>query len=48
MEADQLEDVGNIRALFEEYAEWIDTFLEVEGSDDTYETAWMQNWLTVD
>tara|TARA_Y100000992_G_C21128319_1_gene425321 strand:- start:62 stop:280 length:219 start_codon:yes stop_codon:yes gene_type:complete len=48
VEADQLEDVGNIRALFEEYAEWIDTFLEVEGSDDTYETAWMQNWLTVD
>ena len=48
VEGDRLEDVGNIRALFEEYAEWIDTFLEVEGSDDTYETAWMQNWLTVD
>ena len=24
VEADQLEDVGNIRALYEEYAEWID------------------------
>ena len=24
VEGDQLEDVGNIRALYEEYAEWID------------------------
>lgn len=24
VEGDELEDVGNIRALYEEYAEWID------------------------
>ena len=28
VEADQLEDVGNIRALYEEYGEWIDVYTE--------------------
>tara|TARA_Y100000004_G_C8882190_1_gene398097 strand:- start:57 stop:272 length:216 start_codon:yes stop_codon:yes gene_type:complete len=40
VEGDQLEDVGNIRALYEEYAEWIDTYNEVEGSEEEYTTAW--------
>ena len=26
VEGDELEDVGNIRALYEEYAEWIDSY----------------------
>ena len=26
VEGDRLEDVGNIRALYEEYGEWLDTF----------------------
>ena len=26
VEGDRLEDVGNIRALYEEYGEWIDTY----------------------
>ena len=33
VEADQLEDVGNIRALYEEYREWID--------QDTTEVLWI-------
>ena len=40
VEGDQLEDVSNIRALYEEYAEWIDTYNEVEGSEEEYTTAW--------
>ena len=34
VEADQLEDVGNIRALYEEYKEWID--------QDSAEVLWIE------
>ena len=40
VEGDQLEDVGNIRALYEEYAEWIDSYTEVKGSEEEYTIAW--------
>ena len=40
VEGDRLEDVGNIRALYEEYGEWLDTFNEVEGAPEEYITAW--------
>jgi hypothetical protein len=46
VEADQLEDVGNIRALYEEYGEWLDTYNGMPNSDEEYTTAWMQNWCT--
>ena len=39
-EGDELYDVGNIRALYEEYGEWLDTFNEVEGAPEEYITAW--------
>ena len=39
-EGDELYDVGNIRALYEEYGEWLDTFNEVEGAPEEYTTAW--------
>jgi len=47
VEGDRLEDVGNIRALYEEYGEWIDTFTGVEGSDEEYTTAWAPNMMGV-
>ena len=40
VEGDELQDVGNIRALYEEYGEWLDTFNEVEGAPEEYTTAW--------
>jgi len=40
VDGDQLEDVGNILALYEEYGEWIDTYTEVEGAEPEYTTAW--------
>lgn len=46
VEADQLEDVGNIRALYEEYGEWLDTYNGMPNSDEEYTTAWMQKWCT--
>jgi|TARA_B100000282_G_scaffold98748_1_gene69540 hypothetical protein len=45
VDADQLEDVGNIRALYEEYAEWLDTFTDAKGCDEEYTTAWCPNFL---
>ena len=47
VEGDELEDVGNIRALYEEYAEWIDTYNEVEGSEEEYTTAWAPDFTGV-
>ena len=45
VEGDTLEDVGNIRALYEEYGEWLDTYNAVEGSPEEYITAWAPNLL---
>ena len=36
----ELEDVGNIRALYEEYGEWIDTYNGMPQSPEEYTTAW--------
>ena len=47
VDGDQLEDVGNIRALYEEYAEWIDTYTEVEGAEPEYTTAWAPDFTGV-
>ena len=47
VEGDRLEDVGNVRALYEEYGEWIDTFTGVEDSDEEYTTAWAPNMMEV-
>ena len=44
VEGDRLEDIGNIRALYEEYGEWLDTYNGMPQSDEEYTTAWMQNW----
>ena len=44
-EGDELYDVGNIRALYEEYGEWLDTFNEVEGAPEEYTTAWAPNLM---
>ena len=40
VEGDQLEDVGNIRALYEEYGEWIDSYNGVENSEENYTVMW--------
>ena len=40
VESDQLEDVGNIRALYEEYGEWIDSYNGVENSEENYTVMW--------
>ena len=34
------EDKENVRALYEEYGEWLDTYMELEGSEEEYTTAW--------
>ena len=34
------EDKENVRALYEEYGEWLDTYMELEGSEEEYITAW--------
>ena len=47
-EADQLEDIGNIRALYEEYGEWIETYLKSEEEDGEYITAWCPRLLECD
>jgi len=44
VDGDQLEDFGNIRALYEEYGEWLDTYNDMPQSDEEYTTVWMQNW----
>jgi len=45
VEGDALEDVGNIRALYEEYGEWLDSYNGVEGALEEYTTAWCPNLL---
>ena len=40
-------DIDNVRALYEEYGEWIDTFTGVEDSDEEYTTAWAPNMMEV-
>ena len=45
VEGDRLEDVGNIRALYEEYGEWLDTYTCVEGAPEEYITAWAPNLM---
>lgn len=44
VEGDQLEDVGNIRALYEEYAEWIELQNDGEGC---YEVMWAPDFTEV-
>ena len=39
------EDKENVRALYEEYGEWLDTYMELEGSEEEYITAWAPNLL---
>ena len=39
------EDKENVRALYEEYGEWLDTFMELEGSEEEYITAWAPNLM---
>ena len=45
VEGDALEDVGNIRALYEEYGEWLDTYNAMPGAPEEYVTAWCPNML---
>ena len=40
VEGDELEDVGNIRALYEEYGEWIDSYTGVDNSEENYTVMW--------
>ena len=40
------EDKENIRALYEEYGEWLDTYLGTEGSEEEYTTAILADGLT--
>jgi len=48
VEGDQLEDVGNIRALYEEYGEWLDTFNGMPQAPEEYTTAWCPNMTECD
>ena len=41
------EDKENVRALYEEYGEWLDTYMELEGSEEEYTTAWAPNLTEV-
>ena len=41
------EDIDNVRALYEEYGEWLDTYMELEGSEEEYTTAWAPNMTEV-
>ena len=45
VEGDKLQDVGNIRALYEEYGEWLDTYNAMPGAPEEYITAWAPNLL---
>ena len=45
VEGDTLGDVGSIRALYEEYGEWLDTYNAVEGAPEEYITAWAPNLM---
>ena len=42
------EDKENVRALYEEYGEWLDTYTCVEGAPEEYITAWAPNLLGSD
>tara|TARA_B100000085_G_scaffold82248_1_gene74156 strand:+ start:479 stop:760 length:282 start_codon:yes stop_codon:yes gene_type:complete len=48
VEGDRLEDVGNIRALYEEYGEWLDTFNGMPQAPEEYTTAWCPNMMECD
>ncbi len=39
------DDKENVRALYEEYAEWLDTYTGVEGAAEEYTTAWAPNLM---
>ena len=39
------EDKENVRALYEEYGEWLDTYTGVEGAPEEYTTAWAPNLM---
>tara|TARA_A100001201_G_scaffold103183_2_gene88487 strand:+ start:457 stop:687 length:231 start_codon:yes stop_codon:yes gene_type:complete len=39
------EDKENVRALYEEYGEWLDTYTCVEGAPEEYITAWAPNLM---
>ena len=41
------EDKENVRALYEEYGEWLVTYMELEGSEEEYTTAWAPNLTEV-
>ena len=41
------EDKENVRALYEEYGEWLDTYMDLEGSEEEYTTAWAPNLTEV-
>ena len=41
------EDKENVRALYEEYGEWLETYMELEGSEEEYTTAWAPNLTEV-
>mgnify|MGYP007077581449 FL=1 len=41
------EDKENVRALYEEYGECLDTYMELEGSEEEYTTAWAPNLTEV-
>ena len=45
VEGDRLEDVGNIRALYEEDGEWLDTFNGMPQAPEEYTTMWAPNLL---
>mgnify|MGYP004145978911 FL=1 len=45
VEGDELEDVGKIRALYEEYAEWLDVYNGVSDAGDQYTTCWAPNLM---
>ena len=47
VESGEESDIDNVRALYEEYGEWIDTFTGVEDSDEEYTTAWAPNMMEV-
>ena len=47
VEGDRLEDVGNIRALYEEYGEWIDSYNGVENSEENYTVMWASDLTQV-
>jgi len=45
VEGDELQDVGNIRAIYEEYGEWFDSWNKTGNSETCYVTMWAPNFL---